>query len=51
MKPESLLLRLGEYNLEDESEPYHFIERRVELIAIHPEFDSRTFEYDLAMLR
>lgn len=51
VKPETLLLRLGEYNLEDESEPYGYLERRVELIAIHPQFDSRTFEYDLAMLR
>lgn len=27
------------------------MERRVQIIAPHPDFDPRTFEYDLALLR
>lgn len=34
-----------------EGEPYGYQERRVQLVASHPQFDSRTFEYDLALLR
>lgn len=46
-----LLLRLGEYDVSHENEPYPYIERRVQVVAPHPEFDPRTFEYDLALLR
>jgi hypothetical protein len=46
-----LLLRLGEYDLSNEHEPYPHIERRVQIIAPHPKFDPRTFEFDLALLR
>lgn len=46
-----LLLRLGEHDLASEDEPYGFQERRVQLSALHPQFDPRTFEYDLALLR
>ena len=46
-----LLLRLGEYDVSNEDEPYSHIERRVQIIAPHPKFDPRTFEYDLALLR
>lgn len=49
--PNDLLLRLGEYDVSHENEPYPYIERRVQIIAPHPEFDPRTFEYDLALLR
>ena len=45
------MLRLGEHDLSTDSEPYGYKEHRVQLIASHPQFDSRTFEYDLAMLR
>ncbi|CAG9855977.1 unnamed protein product [Phyllotreta striolata] len=49
--PSDLLLRLGEYDLSTESEPYLHQERRVQIVASHPQFDPRTFEYDLALLR
>lgn len=46
-----MLLRLGEYDLAEEEEPYLYQERRVQIVASHPQFDPRTFEYDLALLR
>lgn len=49
--PSDLLLRLGEFDLAEEDEPYGFLERRVQIVASHPQFDPRTFEYDLALLR
>ncbi|KAF6206606.1 hypothetical protein GE061_017842 [Apolygus lucorum] len=49
--PSDLLLRLGEHDLSTEEEPYGFQERRVQIVASHPQFDPRTFEYDLALLR
>lgn len=49
--PSDLLLRLGEYDLSLEEEPYGYQERRVQIVASHPQFDPRTFEYDLALLR
>ncbi|XP_047103197.1 serine proteinase stubble isoform X3 [Schistocerca piceifrons] len=49
--PSDLLLRLGEHDVSTEDEPYGFEERRVQIVASHPQFDPRTFEYDLALLR
>lgn len=49
--PSDLLLRLGEHDLSTEAEPYLHQERRVQIVASHPQFDPRTFEYDLALLR
>ncbi|KAJ8868338.1 hypothetical protein PR048_029854 [Dryococelus australis] len=49
--PSDLLLRLGEHDLSTDDEPYGFQERRVQIVASHPQFDARTFEYDLALLR
>ncbi|XP_064075556.1 serine proteinase stubble-like [Vanessa tameamea] len=49
--PSELLVRLGEYDLANEEEPYGFAERRVQIVASHPHFDPATFEYDLALLR
>ncbi|XP_068083907.1 serine proteinase stubble [Anabrus simplex] len=49
--PADLLLRLGEHDLSTEEEPYGYQERRVQIVASHPQFDARTFEYDLALLR
>lgn len=46
-----LLLRLGEYDVSNDKEPFGYIERRVQIIASHPQFNPRTFEYDLALLR
>ncbi|XP_017786558.1 PREDICTED: serine proteinase stubble [Nicrophorus vespilloides] len=49
--PSDLLLRLGEHDLSADTEPYLHEERRVQIVASHPQFDPRTFEYDLALLR
>lgn len=49
--PSDLLLRLGEHDLSSEDEPYKYQERRIQIVASHPQFDPRTFEYDLALLR
>ncbi|EFN68522.1 Serine proteinase stubble [Camponotus floridanus] len=49
--PADLLLRIGEHDLANEDEPYGYQERRVQIVATHPQFDARTFEYDLALLR
>lgn len=49
--PTDLLLRIGEFDLSEEKEPYGYVERRVQIVATHPQFDARTFEYDLALLR
>ena len=51
VSPTDLLLRLGEFDVSHEREPYPYLERRVQIIAPHPQFDPRTFEYDLALLR
>ncbi|GAB6023652.1 hypothetical protein CHUAL_008419 [Chamberlinius hualienensis] len=49
--PEELLLRIGEYDLSSTSEPLSHIERRVQIMTTHPDFNPRTFENDLALLR
>ncbi|CAB0030630.1 unnamed protein product [Trichogramma brassicae] len=49
--PSDLLLRIGEHDLGNEDEPYNFQERRVQIVASHPNFDPRTFEFDLALMR
>jgi len=52
VNPDELLLRMGEYDLNDEfPEPYSFQDRKVQIVASHPKFDPKTFEYDLALLR
>lgn len=42
---------MGEYDLATDEEEYPYVERKVQIVASHPQFDSRTFEYDLALLR
>ena len=43
---------MGEYDLNDEfPKPYSFQDRKVQIVASHPKFDPKTFEYDLALLR
>ena len=51
MSPDDLLLRMGEYDLNSDGEPYGHIDRKVQIVASHPKFDPKTFEYDLALLR
>ena len=42
---------MGEYDLATDEEEHPYVERKVQIVASHPQFDSRTFEYDLALLR
>ena len=43
---------MGEFDLNDEEhEPFTFQDRKVQIVASHPKFDPKTFEYDLALLR
>ena len=51
MSPDDLLLRMGEYDLGSTEEPQGHVDRKVQIVASHPKFDPKTFEYDLALLR
>ena len=51
VSPDDLLLRMGEYDLGSTDEPQGHIDRKVQIVASHPKFDPKTFEYDLALLR
>lgn len=51
MSPSDLLLRIGEHDLGSEEEPYGFQDRRVQIVVTHPNFDQRTYEYDLSLMR
>lgn len=51
IEPDQLLLVMGEYDLGRTTEPYGHIERTVQMTAMHPKFEPRTFEYDLALMR
>ena len=42
---------MGEYDLNSMAEPHQHIDRKVQIVASHPKFDPKTFEYDLALLR
>ena len=42
---------MGEYDLNSDEEPHKHIDRKVQIVASHPKFDPKTFEYDLALLR
>ena len=42
---------MGEYDLEGDEEPDGHLDRKVQIVASHPKFDPKTFEYDLALLR
>ena len=42
---------MGEYNMGSTEEPQGHIDRKVQIVASHPKFDPKTFEYDLALLR
>ena len=51
MSPDDLSLRMGEYELSGTKEPHQHVDRKVQIVASHPKFDPKTFEYDLALLR
>ena len=42
---------LGEYDLGFTDKPQGHVDRKVQIVASHPKFDPKTFEYDLALLR
>jgi len=42
---------MGEYDLNSDGEPNNHVDRKVQIVASHPKFDPKTFEYDLALLR
>jgi hypothetical protein len=42
---------MGEYDLNSMDEPQGHIDRKVQIVASHPKFDPKTFEFDLALLR
>lgn len=46
-----IILRLGEFDLSDDTFPFNFTERRVQLIITHPNFSGakRSFENDIAV--
>lgn len=48
-----LLLRMGEFDLilDSSQEPQGHVNRKVDIVVIHPNFDPKTFEYDLALLK
>jgi len=48
-----LMVRLGQFDLSEETLPYSHVERRVQLKISHPKFSSvqQSFENDLALLK
>ena len=50
-EPQNVMLRLGDYDLSNEEEPYKHEFVQVQIIAIHQQFDRQSYEYDLALLR
>ena len=51
VSPDDLSLRMGEYDVASNAEPHSYVDRKVQIVASHPKFDPKTFEYDLALLR
>ena len=50
--PEDIRLRVGEYDTENSfPEPYKFQDRFVQIVAVHPDYDSFSFANDLVLLR
>merc|ERR1712038_191831 len=45
-----LLVRCGEWDTQNETEPYPHQDRFVEVLSIHPEFDGRNLQNDFALL-
>ena len=50
--PEDIKLRLGEFDTGNSyPQPYGIQDRFVEIVALHPEYDSFSFSHDLVMLK
>merc|ERR1712061_91768 len=48
--PTELKIRCGEWDTQNQTEPYPHQDRYVEALAIHPEFDGRNLQNDFAVL-
>merc|ERR1711915_563102 len=48
--PSQLKIRCGEWDTQNETEPYPHQDRYVEALNIHPEFDGRNLHNDFAVL-
>merc|ERR1712038_144054 len=48
--PSQLKIRCGEWDTQNETEPYPHQDRYVEALTIHPEFDGRNLHNDFAVL-
>merc|ERR1711963_568065 len=48
--PSQLKIRCGEWDTQNETEPYPHQDRYVEALNIHPEFDGRNLHHDFAVL-
>merc|ERR1712107_633829 len=48
--PAELKIRCGEWDTQQETEPYPHQDRAVENLAIHPEFDGRNLQNDFAVI-
>lgn len=51
ISPSNLLVRIGEYNVLDNKEAHSHVDRRVERVITHVNFDKFSYEYDIALLR
>ncbi len=51
ISPSNLLVRIGEYNVLDESEAHDHVNRRITRVITHVDFDKFSYEYDIALLR
>jgi len=50
--PEDIKLRIGEYDTDNSfPEPYGFQDRFVQLVAVHPDYDSFSFANDLVLIK
>ncbi|KAK2721520.1 uncharacterized protein LOC136035579 [Artemia franciscana] len=51
VRKQDIFLRLGEYDLESDTEEFSHEDRQVSEIVVHPKFKVATFENDIALLR
>ena len=51
ISPSNLLMRIGEYNILDDSEVHNHVDVRVRRVITHRQFDKFTYEYDIALIK
>lgn len=44
-------VRFGEWNAQDDSEPYKNVEITVERVDIHPAFNAKNLQNDIALIK